>query len=50
MLAPSQVSLADLPRLHKGDRPQAEFKQTPEDFQVIELEKPGLIQIFVQKK
>jgi len=36
MLAPSQVSLAELPRLHKGDRPKAKFKQTPEDFQVIE--------------
>ncbi|MGM0428798.1 MAG: tRNA pseudouridine(13) synthase TruD [Pseudomonadota bacterium] len=36
MLAPQKVTLAGLPRLNQGDRPQAEFKQTPLDFQVIE--------------
>lgn len=36
MLAPERVFLAYLPRLQNGDRPQAEFKQTPKDFQVIE--------------
>ncbi|MCK7458731.1 tRNA pseudouridine(13) synthase TruD [Idiomarina aminovorans] len=36
MLAPLQVTLADLPRLNEGERPKAEFKQTPQDFQVIE--------------
>lgn len=36
MLAPQHVTLNELPRLHHGARPRAEFKQTPKDFQVIE--------------
>ncbi|MDV6315281.1 tRNA pseudouridine(13) synthase TruD [Idiomarina sp. HP20-50] len=36
MLAPQQVTLAELPRLHSHPRATANFKQTPQDFQVIE--------------
>lgn len=36
MLAPEQVSLKHLPRLHAGVRSTAQFKQSPADFQVIE--------------